>query len=165
MTEPFVTENSGDQELSGGQLRKLLEDQIKLNKNLQKQLDEMKSADVERAVADTWDNLKVPEGLRKGYRGDETPEAIASWWKDISPFVNVQSGGDDAGTQPQATTETDEQREQRQQIQATQRASGLGGDFASSVEEGIAKGQELRARGSAITQAELDDVFNKLGIK
>lgn len=164
MTEPFVTDDANDQlPTDGGQLRKLLEAQIKLNKGLQKELDEIKEADVKRAVSDTWDKLKVPAGLRKGYKGEESPQAIEEWWNDMKPFVKV---GDDSteDVQPEQQSETDAQRDQRQQIQATQQASNLGGDLSSSIEEGMEKARALRDRGSAISQAELDEVFRDLGI-
>jgi len=157
MTDEFVTE--GSDQATPGQLRQKLEAEIAARKAVEKRLAEYETASAQRAVADTWQKLQVPESIRSAYRGDEDPAAIEAWWKDYGSLFNIEQA---AAVAPQ---ETQEQKVQREQIEATQAAANLGSDTATGYEAGFSKPQELKTRKSAITQADIDDVFSKLGLK
>jgi len=144
-----------------GVLRQKLEQALAALKQKDKELADLRTAEAQRSVKSTWDELKVPDAIRKLYNGDTSPDAIKSWWEDSKGLFNVQAGEE----QPTGQEPSQEELAQRNAAQLLQEASGLG---TSGLQGGnaaaFAKAQEIKSKGTGATQADLDALTDLMGI-
>ena len=111
-----------DDQTQPGVLRQKLEQAIAALKQSNARITELETAATQRTVEATWNELKVPDAIRKLYNGDTSPDAIKAWWQESQGLFNVQA----AEETPQAQEPTPEQAAQQAAAQQFQEASGLG---------------------------------------
>lgn len=117
-----------DENAEPGQLRQRLEQAIAALKAKDKELAELKTVEAQRSVKATWDELKVPDVIRKLYNGDTSADAIKAWWEDSKGLFNIEQ----AAEQPSRPEPTPEQVAQQKAAQQFQEASGLGTNAINS---------------------------------
>jgi len=111
-----------DENAEPGKLRQLLAQAHATLKQKDKELADLNAFKASISVKATWDELKVPDRIRKLYNGDTSADAIKAWWEDSKGLFNVES----AEEQPAEQQLTPEQVEQQQAAQQFQDASSLG---------------------------------------
>lgn len=139
-TNEFDTSVSDD--AGPGVLRQKLEQALAVLRTKEKELADLRTAESQRSVKQTWDELAVPDAIRKLYKGEETAEAIASWWNDSKALFNVQA----AEEQPQALQPTEAELAQQQAAQQFQEASGLGTNGLQSGFDAVMREAEQAAQ-------------------
>jgi len=124
-----VTENnefaSVDENTQPGKLRQLLEQALATNKQLTEKISALETAEAQRSVQATWNELKVPDAIRKLYNGDTSADAIKQWWEDSKGLFNIQAVEEQAPAVEQLTAE---QQAAQQAAQQFQQASAIGTD-------------------------------------
>lgn len=120
-----------------GKLRQLLKQAHATLKAKDKELEDLRSAESQRTVKSTWDELKVPDVIRGFYNGDKTPDAMKQWWEASKGFFNIEASVEQPAVQEQ---ETEQQREHREAAERYQEATSLGSDaleggFDAAVEK------------------------------
>lgn len=141
-----------------GTLRKLLEQKIAELKAVTAENVTLKSKQLEQQLGATWQELQVPDAIRKLYQGDPTADAIKAWWADSKGLFNIEVAAETPVDSP-------EQVELAQQMQAAQQAATLGGDATSGGYAAFgAKAQEIKGKQGPVLQADLDALFNAAGI-
>lgn len=146
-TNEFETVDDNEQEPS--KLRQTIKRFAAEKAELLKKLEALESAEVQRSVKSTWDELKVPEVIRKLYTGDTSTDAIKAWWEDSKGLFNIQT----AEETPAPPEPTPEELAERQAAQQFQEASGLGTNAIHSGFDAI-KAQVEKAK--VLTGADYD---------
>jgi hypothetical protein len=131
-----------DDEEQPSKLRQLLKQKAAENKQLLEKLAALESAEVQRSVKATWDELKVPDVIRKLYTGDTSTDAIKAWWNDSKGLFNIQA----AEETPAPPEPTPEELAQQEAAQRFQDASSLGTNAIQSGFDAI-KAQVEQAKG------------------
>lgn len=116
----FETVDENEQE--PGKLRQLLKQAHAQLKQVTKERDDLNAFKAQISVNSTWDELKVPDRIRKLYNGDTSADAIKAWWEDSKGLFNVEVA-EAAAAERQPTPEELEQQQAAQQFQD---ASSLG---------------------------------------
>lgn len=135
----FETPDENAQE--PGQLRQLLKQAHAQLKAVTKERDELNAFKASLSVKATWDELKVPDAIRKLYNGDTSTEAIKAWWEDSKGLFNIEQ----AAEQPAEQQLTPEQVEQQQQAQQFQDAQALGSNAIHSGFDAVKRAAENAA--------------------
>jgi hypothetical protein len=139
-TDEFVTDDSDSQD--PGKLRQLLKQAHAQLKQKDQELESLRSQEAERSAQAAWDELKVPDRIRKLYTGDKDPAAMKTWWDEYRDIFNVDVA------EEQKPQETPEQEAQRAAAEQYQQAAGLGTDsLATGVEAAFAKAQATKTLG------------------
>ncbi len=157
-----------DDNTQPGKLRQLLEQALAANKQLTQKVTDLETADKQRTVESTWNDLKVPDAIRKLYNGDTSPDAIKAWWDDSKGLFNIQVA-EEQPAQPQLTPEQQAQQAAAQQFQE---ASAIGNNAfhagfdavqkqATDAKQAYANGQMSRAD----FDAALKQVYQGLGTR
>lgn len=108
-----------DDNAQPGVLRQKLTEAYALVKQKDKELAELNAFKAGISVKATWDELKVPDAIRKLYNGDTSADAIKAWWNDSKGLFNVEQAAEQPG-QPEPTPEQVEQQQAAQQFQEAQ---------------------------------------------
>lgn len=142
----------------GGTLRKKLEDALSILREQNAELTKLRTERAETVLSQTWDELDVPQAIRKLYQGEKTADAIKAWWEDSRSLFNLQSADE-------TPSETETEKARREQYQQVQGASAIGADTnVSGLDAALAKGVELKDRAGATTQADRDAFYRLAGI-
>jgi len=139
-----VSDNSefvdDDTQQDPGKLRQLLKQAHAQLKQKDKELEDLRTAEAQRTVKSTWDELKVPDFVRGLYNGDKTPDAMKQWWETSKGFFNIEAVEEAPAKQEQ---ETEEQRAHREAAERYQEATSLGSDaLAGGFDAAITKAQQ-----------------------
>lgn len=130
----------------GGGLRKFAEEQKARAEALEKELAELRKWRTEQSVKAIFDELKVPEKVRKFYSGEAEADKVKAWVEENADVFNL---GD---VKPQ---------EQQDLAQVAQVAS-LGQDLQSVSLEGFKqKAAELKNSGARNGEAALNELLSQ----
>ncbi len=91
--EALLRDSSEDSSLVK-QLRAALKEQKKQNDATAGALKELKETQEKQTLAKTWDELNVPEKVRKLYSGESDPVKVKAW---VEEYREVFSLGEDSG--------------------------------------------------------------------
>jgi len=128
--DEFLTSIGVEENESNSNVVKLLRKQLKdLGKQLKDATTQIQSFEAEKVKASldgTWKDLGVPEVLREDYHGEQTADAVKTWWEARKGFFNLP-------TEQQATEVTQQQTQQAQDLQAVTQAANLGQDQVNNL--------------------------------
>jgi hypothetical protein len=144
-----------DDNAQPGVLRQKLTEAYALVKQKDKELAELNAFKAGISVKATWDELKVPDAIRKLYNGDTSADAIKAWWNDSKGLFNVEQAAEQPG-QPEPTPE---QVEQQQAAQQFQEAQNLGTNAIHSGFDAVKQAAESAAeayRNGQMSRADFD---------
>lgn len=118
-------------------------------------------------ISKTWEDLKVPEPIRKMYHGEKTPEAIKSWWQESKSFFNLEAAGDagdtsSQGGQPAGGGEPGVANELAQ----VQQAASLGHDRPENLSADAISAEAAKVKGTSASASPnaLAEFLTKLGV-
>lgn len=155
----FILDDGADGQ-DASKLRQLLKQAHATLKQKDQELEALRSAEVQRTAKATWDELKVPDRIRKLYQGEQTPEAMKQWFEEYRDIFNVEVAEEQPG-EPQLTPE---QVAQQAAAAAFQEASSLGSDALNSGLDAVnAKVQAAKGLKGADLAAAKAEVYKALG--
>lgn len=147
-------------------LRAKVREAAKRIKSLSEENAKFKEAETRKTLDATWEELKVPEAVRKFYTGEPTAEAVKKWFDENKAVFNL--GGSSETDEDAGQEQTPEQQAQaqqlQQQLQGVTQAANLGFDAPNvGLEALAAQGQQLAGKSAAANMADLDAYLAKLG--
>lgn len=162
MSDEFLTDPGKDAD--GSALRKFAEAQKAKAETLEKQLNELLTEKTERSRKDVFEQLKVPEGIRKFYSGDVTADAVKAWIeenKTVFNFGDVSTTSEGANPDTSADNIPDEVRQQVEQLQQTQ---NLGRDNGGAVglDAKLAKLKTAVTGSTRVSEADLEALLGEI---
>lgn len=161
MSDDFLTDPG--QDADGSALRKYANAQAARAKQFEEELSKLKGELAARSRTDVLNELKVPEGIRKFYTGDATPDAVKAWIEENKTVFNFGDGAatttdapstqDGNGTQIPAEIVAQQQRLQAAADASRDNAGGVG------FEGFKAAAAQLMTSGSRPSEADLDKLY------
>jgi hypothetical protein len=135
--DEFLTDDEGNEQEDSPLLKKLraeLKKQAKERRAAEAKLLAIETESTQKTLNSVWDELNVPEKVRKFYPGESTAEAVKAWVADNAEVFNLSAPADD--------TATGEVPDGQKQLEALK---GLGRDQAPSAGHDAfkSKGEEL----------------------
>lgn len=101
-----------------------------------------------------WDQLKVPAAIRSMYRGDESSEAIASWWNDSKTLFKLDET-------PGETPPAGQLDSEHSDLQAFNQAANLGTDGDPDGQHAFtAKAKEVKTKSAHSNPNALGELFS-----
>lgn len=152
-----VTPPSTDQ--SGSALRKFANEQKKLAEQYAQELKEIRTQLAKRDAESIFQELGVPEKVRKFYSGDPTKDAITQWVKDNADVFGL------AGPNGEDPTVPPERQQMFDDLSGVQDAQSAGQDRDGAVTREVLAQQRadlLAKKGSSLT--DLDAALAKMGV-
>jgi cytochrome c556 len=158
LSELGVEENENNSHVVKA-LRKQLRELGKQLKDAKTSIESFEAEKVKTSLNGTWTELGVPEVLREDYHGEQTPEAVKTWWEARKGFFNL--------TDTSTTAETEESRQNTQDLQAVAHAGNIGRDQPgnTSLDAFKLKAAELSRSSPSKNPHALNDLLNEFGMK
>lgn len=157
-----------DDNTQPGVLRQKLEQALAVLKQKDQEIAALKTAETQRTVESTWNELKVPDAIRKLYNGDTSADAIKAWWEDSKGLFNIQAADEAPAVQQPPSSERLAAIQAAQQFQ---QASTLGTDALNSGFDAATAASEkakaiLRTKGrGADYEAARQEMYTALNTK
>lgn len=158
-TNAFLDDDNDEDpaEQSGSALRKFGKDQKKRADELERQLNELRTALAKREAGDVFAELGINEKVRKFYNGEPTKDAITEWWKENADVFGVDpASGDPTLTPEQQQTADDLSQLQDVNQLGQEKAEALGREALGQVRKDLLS--------SGRTEDELNAALRKMGV-